>query len=176
MARRPSSSREHARRGDAGELARVRGMAALTEGRRRLVGDRSAVVSFRKKSDVRWLACRGCHGAGDDDLVGNLRSKAPTMSSALGRSGQRRGNMSECRSRGGVDEQRRERERCCAATTTSPFFSDSGGSDLAQQRARVCGRQCSELREVGRGGWGRMASNRRHRAQLGFLYGGVSSV
>jgi hypothetical protein len=34
------------------------------------------VVSFRKKSDVRWLACRSCHGAGDDDLVGNLRGKA----------------------------------------------------------------------------------------------------
>jgi hypothetical protein len=85
-------------------------MAALTEGRRRLVGDRSAAVSFRKKSDVRWLACRGCHGMGDDDLIGNLRGKAPAMSLALGRSGQRRGDRSECRSRGGVDEQRRERE------------------------------------------------------------------
>jgi hypothetical protein len=75
MARRPSSSHEHARRGDAGELARVRGMAALTEGHRRLVGGRSAAMSFRKKSEVRWLACRSCHGAGDDDLVENLRSK-----------------------------------------------------------------------------------------------------
>jgi hypothetical protein len=76
------------------------------------------------------------------------------MSSALGRSGQRRGDRSEFRSRGGVDKQRRERERCCAATATSPFFSDSGGGDLAQQRARVSGRWCSELREVGKGGWG----------------------
>jgi hypothetical protein len=126
-----------------------------------------AAVSFTKKSDVRWLAYRGGHGAGDDDLVENLRSKAPAMSSALGRSGQRRGGMSECRFRGGVDEQRREWERCCAATATSPFFSDSDGGDLAQQRASVSGRRCSELREVGRGGWGvNGASNRRQELRL----------
>jgi hypothetical protein len=47
-ARRPSSSCEHARRGDAGELARVRGMAALTEGRRRLVSGRSVAEVFRE--------------------------------------------------------------------------------------------------------------------------------
>jgi hypothetical protein len=88
-------------------------------------GDEGDAVCFRTH------ARKGCHGAGDDDLVGNLRSKAPAMSSALGRSSQRRGDRSECRFRGDVNKQRRERERCYAATASSPIFLNSGDGDLA---------------------------------------------
>jgi hypothetical protein len=55
----PSSSREHARRGEAGELARVWGMAVLTEGHWWLVGGRSMAEVFREWSGSRFAACRG---------------------------------------------------------------------------------------------------------------------